>query len=182
MDKVCELRLRKSKRIRCKWYTTDKVTRAYPISWPIIMVNFLTSTDDGKRKQNFRRRGTQPTSSQNFWPNPLLSTTEAECVALSTAMRDVICFINLIQEIQDFGIKLPHTSKPKVTCRVFEDNVGALELANTHKLRLHTILANECRFEFGIMQKMHGEFGCKGTSQFKWKNTESWGELQNEAL
>ena len=53
-------------------------------------------------------------------------------------MRDVIYFINLIQEIQDFGIKLPHTSKPKVTCRVFEDNVGALELANTHKLRPRT--------------------------------------------
>ena len=60
-----------------------------------------------------------------------LSMTEAEYVALSTAMRDAIYFINLIQEIQDFGIKLPHTSKPKVTCRVFEDNVGALELANT---------------------------------------------------
>ena len=56
-----------------------------------------------------------------------LSTTEAEYVALSTAMRDVIYFINLIQEIQDFGIKLPHASKPKVSCRVFEDNVGALE-------------------------------------------------------
>ena len=67
-----------------------------------------------------------------------LSTTEAEYVALSTAMRDVIYFINLIQEIQDFGIKLPHASKPKVTCRVFEDNVGALELANTHKLRPRT--------------------------------------------
>ena len=60
--------------------------------------------------------------------------TEAECVALSTAMRDVIYFINLIQEIQDFGIKLPNASKPKVTCRVFEDNVGALEPANTHDL------------------------------------------------
>ena len=67
-----------------------------------------------------------------------LSTTEAECVALSTAMRDVIYFINLIQEIQDFGIKLPHASKPKVTCRVFEDDVGALELANAHKLRPRT--------------------------------------------
>ena len=31
-------------------------------------------------------------------------------------MRDVTHFINLIQEIQDFGIKLPHASKPKVTC------------------------------------------------------------------
>ena len=51
-----------------------------------------------------------------------------------SARSRMICFINLIQEIQDFGIKLPHTSKPKVTCRVFEDNVGALELANAHKL------------------------------------------------
>ena len=64
----------------------------------------------------------------------LLSTTEAEHVALSTAVRDVICFVNLIQEIQDFGVKLPSAPSPKATCRVFEDNVGALELANTHKL------------------------------------------------
>ena len=49
-------------------------------------------------------------------------------------MRDVICLINLIQEIQDFGVKFPSTPSPKATCRVFEDNVGALELANTHKL------------------------------------------------
>ena len=56
-------------------------------------------------------------------------------VTLSTSMRDAIYFVNLI-EIQDFGIKLPHVSSPKVTCRVFEDNVGALELANAHKLHL----------------------------------------------
>ena len=53
-------------------------------------------------------------------------------------MRDVIYFINLIQEIQDFGTKLPQTPTPKITCRVFEDNVGALELANAHKLRPRT--------------------------------------------
>ena len=67
-----------------------------------------------------------------------LSTTEAEYVALSTAMRDVIYFINLINEIKEAGIQLPHTPAPKTTCRVFEDNVGALELANTHKLRPRT--------------------------------------------
>ena len=55
--------------------------------------------------------------------------TEAEHVALSTAMRNVIYFINLIQEIQDLCVKLPHASKPKVTCQVFEDKVGALELS-----------------------------------------------------
>ena len=50
------------------------------------------------------------------------------------SVRDVIHFINLIQEIQDFGVKLPHAPAPKTTCRIFEDNVGALELANAHKL------------------------------------------------
>lgn len=67
-----------------------------------------------------------------------LSTTEAEYVALSTVMRDVIYFINLIEEIRNSGIHLPEVTTPKVTCRVFEDNVGALELANTHKLRPRT--------------------------------------------
>ena len=67
-----------------------------------------------------------------------LSTTEAEYVALSTAMRDVIYLIHLIDEIKEAGIELPNASQPKTICRVFEDNVGALELANTHKLRPRT--------------------------------------------
>ena len=64
-----------------------------------------------------------------------LSTTEAEYVALSTAMRDVIYFMNLIDEMKNFGIHLPGVPKPMTTCRVFEDNVGALELANTPKIK-----------------------------------------------
>ena len=67
-----------------------------------------------------------------------LSTTEAEYVALSTAMRDVIYFMNLIDEMKDFGITLPGVPTPTTTCRVFEDNVGALELANTPKIRPRT--------------------------------------------
>jgi hypothetical protein len=67
-----------------------------------------------------------------------LSTTEAEYVALSTAMRDVIYFMNLIDEMKNFGITLPGVPAPTTTCRVFEDNVGALELANTPKLRPRT--------------------------------------------
>ncbi len=54
------------------------------------------------------------------------------------AMRDVIYFMNLMYEIMDYGITLPQVTKPTVTCRVFEDNVGALELANTHKLHPRT--------------------------------------------
>ena len=67
-----------------------------------------------------------------------LLTAEAECAALPTAMRDAICFVNLIQEIQEQGITLPHKAVPKMTCKVFEDNAGALELASNHKLRPRT--------------------------------------------
>ena len=64
---------------------------------------------------------------------------EAEYVlALSTSMRDVIYFMNLINEMKKFGINLPPVPKPNTTCRVFEDNVGALELANTPKVQPRT--------------------------------------------
>ena len=64
--------------------------------------------------------------------------TEAEYVALSTAMRDVIYFMNLIDKMKNFGITLPGVPKPITTCHIFEDNVSALELANTPKLRPRT--------------------------------------------
>ena len=67
-----------------------------------------------------------------------LSTTEAEYTALSTAMRDLIYLKNLTNEFRKFGIDIPNGDKPNVTCRVFEDNVGALELANTPKLQPRT--------------------------------------------
>ena len=49
-------------------------------------------------------------------------------------MRDVIYFMNLIDKMKNFGITLPGVPTPTTTCRVFDDNVGALELANTPKL------------------------------------------------
>ena len=66
------------------------------------------------------------------------SATEAEHVALLTTMRDAMCLVHLIKEIKEAGVDLPTASQPKTICRVFEDNVGALELANTHKLRPRT--------------------------------------------
>ena len=53
-------------------------------------------------------------------------------------MQDVIYFMNLINKMKNFGIYLPGVPKPITTCCVFEDNVGALELANTPKLRPRT--------------------------------------------
>jgi hypothetical protein len=66
-----------------------------------------------------------------------LSTTEAEYIALSTSLRDVINVMQLLEELLSFGIKIPFTT-PTVRSKVFEDNVGAIELAKAPKLRLRT--------------------------------------------
>lgn len=66
-----------------------------------------------------------------------LSTTEAEYVALSMAMREVIFMLNLLDEISKKGIPLVQQT-PVIKCNVFEDNVGALELAKSPKLRPRT--------------------------------------------
>jgi hypothetical protein len=61
-----------------------------------------------------------------------LSTTEAEYIAMSQALRDVI----------------PVCVKPYVYCKVFEDNAGALELARLPKLRPRTKHINVCYHHF----------------------------------
>ena len=67
-----------------------------------------------------------------------LSPTEAEYVALSTALRDVLYVLELVKEFNQYGIDIPNGDKPAVKCRVFEDNVGCVELATEHKLRPRT--------------------------------------------
>jgi hypothetical protein len=61
-----------------------------------------------------------------------LSTTEAEYLAISTATREVLPLMELIQEMQKQGCGLKATT-PHLHCRVFEDNSGAVELANSVK-------------------------------------------------
>eukprot|EP00957_Ditylum_brightwellii_P058943 4470200-Ditylum_brightwellii.AAC.1 len=49
-----------------------------------------------------------------------LSTTEAEYITLSSAIREVIPFMYLLQELTNiFELHMP---KPEVHCKVFEDN------------------------------------------------------------
>ena len=67
-----------------------------------------------------------------------LSTTEAEYVALSSALRDVIFLLQLVHEFKQYGITIPNNGIPSINCKVFEDNVGAMELANNPKLRPRT--------------------------------------------
>jgi hypothetical protein len=77
-----------------------------------------------------------------FWSSKLqtqiaLSTTEAEYIALSQALRDLIPIMNLLLELKEHG--LPIISEvPRVHCKAFEDNSGALELARLPKLRPRT--------------------------------------------
>jgi hypothetical protein len=66
-----------------------------------------------------------------------LSTTESEYISLSTALREVIPIINLIKELRRAGFDYSPV-KPRVFCKAFEDNSGALELAKTPKLRPRT--------------------------------------------
>jgi len=66
-----------------------------------------------------------------------LSTTEAEYIALSTALREVIAIMHLLEEFQDK--KIPIISKtPEITCRTLEDNRSCLEIATNHKTRPRT--------------------------------------------
>jgi len=66
-----------------------------------------------------------------------LSTTEAEYMALSMACREVIYLINLTDELREQGVDLVN-KQPQITCQVYEDNAGAIELAKLPKLRPRT--------------------------------------------
>jgi hypothetical protein len=65
-----------------------------------------------------------------------LSTTEAEYVAFSTALRDIIPVMNLLKEMADQGHDMVNT--PTIKCKLFEDNSRALEQATTAKYRPRT--------------------------------------------
>jgi hypothetical protein len=66
-----------------------------------------------------------------------LSSTEAEYIAMSQAMREVLPMMALMQEAAEVGV-LPAAEVPKVHCKVFEDNSGAIEIARLPKMRPRT--------------------------------------------
>ena len=63
-----------------------------------------------------------------------LSTTEAEYVALSMAMREQLPLINLLKEIVSHNIDT-HLQPTTIHYKAFEDNSGALEMAKVPKMR-----------------------------------------------
>ena len=75
-----------------------------------------------------------------------LSTTEAEYIGMSRALQDTLPVIWLLQEMKEMGHKI-HTSCAKVHCRVFQDNSGAVEIANNPKYCPRTKHINQ-RYHF----------------------------------
>jgi hypothetical protein len=67
-----------------------------------------------------------------------LSTTESEYISLSSALRETIPMMTLVQEFKDKFATSTVVSIPTIRCTLFEDNSGALELANTPKMRPRT--------------------------------------------
>jgi hypothetical protein len=76
-----------------------------------------------------------------------LSTTEAEYIAMSQSLRDVLPIMFLIQEMKEKGFQVVCTH-PYVYCKVFEDNPGALELARLPKMHPRTKHINVCYHHF----------------------------------
>jgi hypothetical protein len=66
-----------------------------------------------------------------------LSSTESEYTGLSYALRDGIPMMELLKEMKKLNFPIRSTT-PKVHCKVFEDNSGAMEIATTHKFRPRT--------------------------------------------
>jgi histone deacetylase 1/2 len=73
-----------------------------------------------------------------------LSTTEAEYIALSTALREVIPLMDQIKEAREHGFDFPF-APARIHCKAFEDNSGALEMAIAPKLRPRTKYIN-CKY------------------------------------
>ena len=63
-----------------------------------------------------------------------LSTTESEYIAISSATREVLPLIELMDKLEEKGV-IEKSVKPVMRCRVFEDNSGAVELATSVKVR-----------------------------------------------
>ena len=84
-----------------------------------------------------------------------LSTTESEYIALSQALRDVIPIMNLLKELKDRGFNIISTT-PSIMCTAFEDNNGALEIANVPKMRPRTKHINNVyhHFRHHVLQKL----------------------------
>jgi hypothetical protein len=66
-----------------------------------------------------------------------LSATEAEYVALSQSLREVIPALELLSELKESTFAY-NDDIPTIHCKAFEDNIGAVEMVRLPKMRPRT--------------------------------------------
>jgi hypothetical protein len=66
-----------------------------------------------------------------------MSSTKSEYISLSQSLREVLPLMDLAKELAKAGFDMG-TKTPKVHCKAFEDNSGALKMARTPKMRPRT--------------------------------------------
>ena len=85
------------------------------------------------------------------------SSTEAEIIALSSATREVLFLMQLLKEIKAHGL-IDTDCHPKIHCKVYEDNAGAIEIATTHKVRPRTkhlnVLMQQARYFVSVTKEI----------------------------
>jgi hypothetical protein len=78
-----------------------------------------------------------------------LSSTEAEVIGLSAALRTAIPIVNMLGEMAELGFPILEKQREQtVHCKVFEDNSGALQIATVPKMRPRTKHINNKYFHF----------------------------------
>ena len=71
----------------------------------------------------------------------VLSTTEAEYVALSLALRKVIPIVRLIEEMEARKLAVS-SGKPEIRIKVYDDNVSAITMAQAPSMQPRTKYLN----------------------------------------
>ena len=61
-----------------------------------------------------------------------LSSTESYYTGLGCALRESIPIMNIFKEMKSFGLPIT-SSKERLHCKVFEENIGALEISRIAK-------------------------------------------------
>jgi hypothetical protein len=70
-----------------------------------------------------------------------LSSTKSEYTGMSYGLREAIPIIEILKEMKDMQFPVLNEI-PKIYCKIFEYNSGALEMVTTFKYRPRTKLLN----------------------------------------
>jgi hypothetical protein len=127
--------------------TKDKGTEMIPVNksfevysdadfsgnWDMKIAEFDASTARSRSGSAILYAGCTISCSSKLQTEIALSSTESEYIALSQTLREVIPLMRLVNELNNAGFEIPGEI-PRVHCKAFEDNSGALEMAQTPKL------------------------------------------------